>query len=219
MWTYQEEALAGAFDVVCPDLPGFGLSSGLAGPYDLARFAASVSRLIDELGVDEVDVAGFAFGAAVAMATVAGGDKRVRRLALVAPPSAATAPYDKMPRAMRRDWPRFAQASADTIVKQPHSADTLRWLGDTFRATPLAVALATVALLAEFEPVDAARDVDVPTLLIHGEDDDVVPVSVSEQCLALLDKGELARVTDCGHLVPIDQKEKTSTLLSEFFAR
>jgi non-heme chloroperoxidase len=219
MWTYQEAALIDAYDIVCPDMPGFGASWPVPGPYDLPSYARSLSSLIDDLAVDEVRVAGFAFGAAVAMAAAQGGESRIRALALVAPPSAATAPYERMPKAMRRDWPQFAQRSAESIVKQDHSEATMRWLAEMFGGTPLAVALATVQVLAQFEPAKAAPGIEVPALLIHGEQDDIVPVSVSEQCVAALGTATLARVPASGHLVPIDQKEQTAHLLTEFFAR
>jgi non-heme chloroperoxidase len=218
MWTYQEAALIDAYDVVCPDMPGFGASWSVPGPYDLPSYARSLSSLIDDLAVDAVRVAGFAFGAAVALAAVQAGESRIRALALVAPPSAATAPYERMPKAMRRDWPQFAQRSAESILKQAHSEATMRWLGEMFGATPLSVALATVQVLAQFEPAKAAQGVDVPALLIHGEQDDIVPLSVSEQCAAVLGAATLARVPESGHLVPIDQKEQTARLLAEFFA-
>ena len=52
-------------------------------------------------------------------------------------PSAAHSPYERMPKAMKRDWPGFAQASGKAICKQPQSDATLDWLGRMFGATPL----------------------------------------------------------------------------------
>jgi 3-oxoadipate enol-lactonase len=218
LWMYQEVALSASFEVICPDLPGFGDSAGLAGPYTLERYADAVTTLIDELAINRVQVGGFAFGAAVAMAAVRGGESRIASLALIAPPSGSCAPYEKMPRAMRRDWPRFAQLSAEAVVKQPHSEAEMRWLHEMFRGTPLPVAISTAALLQAFEPADALDEIMVPTLLIHGEQDDVVPVSVSRTCAAGLAHATLTVVPEAGHLVLLDQKEATNGLLGDFFA-
>lgn len=213
VWMYQEEALIGAHRVICPDLPGFGDSAALAGPYDLRRYSRELAAFLTEVGDGQRLVAGFAFGAAVAMAAVADQDARPEKIALVGVPSAATAAYHRMPRAMRRDWPEFARRSAVAICKQPQSEATLAWLSSMFGATPLPVALATVALLGEFEPIPFAPRVGVPTVLVHGADDDVVPVSVARACAAAMPNANLEVVADSGHLVLLDQKERLADLL------
>lgn len=213
LWMYQEEALAGHHRVICPDLPGFGDSAALAGPYSLARYGETVARLLEEIGAMDATVVGFAFGAAVAMSAVADFGAHPARLVLIGVPSAATAQYTRMPRAMRRDWPEFARRSAQAICHQPQSDATLAWLSEMFGATPLPVALETVAVLAEFEPVAFARRVLTPTLLIHGADDDIVPLSVSQQCADLMPNASLEVVAESGHLVVLDQKERVAELI------
>jgi pimeloyl-ACP methyl ester carboxylesterase len=219
LWTYQEEALSHEFRVVSVDLPGFGDSAGLAGPYGLDRHADELGAVLEELHLDHVVVVGFAFGAAVAM-TLAGGDApRLAGVVLIGVPSAAHAPYDKMPRAMRRDWPDFAARSAQAICKQPLSDASVRWLGEMFGRTPLPVALETVDVLGRFEPIPLAPGVSVPALVVHGEQDDIVPIAVSEACVAQLPDATLVPVADSGHLVVIDQPERLTELVSEFAAR
>jgi non-heme chloroperoxidase len=218
LWMYQEEALAAGHRVISPDLPGFGASSGLAGPYTIERYAAELGAFLAELRLERAVVAGFAFGAAVAMALAAEDGSRLGGLVLVGTPSAATASYDRMPRAMRRDWPEFARRSAVAICKQPQSEATLAWLGGMFGATPLPVALETVGLLGEFEPAPLAPGVRVRSLLVHGAQDDVVPVEVSRACAGSMPEARLEVVADSGHLVLLDQKGQMTELLRSFLA-
>jgi pimeloyl-ACP methyl ester carboxylesterase len=210
---YQEVALLERFRVICPDLPGFGDSADLAGPYDLQRYGAELAALLNELGEPQPLICGFAFGAVVAMAAVVEHGARPGQLVLMGVPSAATAAYDRMARAIRRDWPEFARRSAGAICKQPQSEATLGWLAAMFGATSLPVALETVALLGAFEPLPLAPAVDVPTLLVHGADDDVVPVSVARACAEALPHGRLEVVSDSGHLVLLDQRERVTDVL------
>jgi pimeloyl-ACP methyl ester carboxylesterase len=213
LWLYQEAALIEKHRVICPDLPGFGDSADVGGPYNLERYGAEVAAFLDEIGERDVLVCGFAFGAVVAMAAVADHGARPGRLVLISVPSAATAAYDRMPRAMRRDWPEFARRSARAICKQPQSDATLDWLAGIFGATPLPVALETVALLGAFEPVLLAPRVDVATVLVHGSDDDVVPVSVSRSCAKVMPRARVEIVPESGHLVVLDQKDLLNELL------
>ena len=206
LWQYEAEMLVSDFDVIVPDQAGFGLSDYLAGPYDLDRYTTDLIDLIDELQLVNPIVVGFAFGAAVAMAastrsTALGG------VISIGVPSAAQAPYERMPAAMRRDWPEFARRSAETICKGEHSAATLAWLASMFESTPLSVAIETVGLLGGFEPAEFASKLQAPTLFVHGELDDVVKPSLSEECARLAPEGQLALIPGSGHLVLLDKRE------------
>jgi non-heme chloroperoxidase len=218
LWMYQEEALAQRFRVITPDLPGFGLSAGLDGPYSLERYADELDLLLAELECASATIVGFAFGAVVAMALAARGSSEVALLVLISMPSAAHAPYERMPRSMRRDWPEFARRSAQAICKNSPSQATLDWLEGLFVATPLPVALSTVELLAAFEPLPLARFVTVPTLVVHGALDDIVPPDVSRACAEQMPRARVEVVPNAGHLVLIDQKDRLTELLLEFLS-
>jgi pimeloyl-ACP methyl ester carboxylesterase len=218
LWMYEEERLAGTHTVVTPDLPGFGRSSDLDGPYDLDRHVTAVAELLEELELSDVTVVGFAFGAAVAMALAARDDERLGGLVLIGVPSAAHSPYDRMPRAMRRDWPEFARRSAHAICKGPISDASLDWLARMFGATALPVALETVGVLGRFEPADVAGDVRVRSLFVHGELDDVVPVQISETCAASMPDAEVRVIAESGHLVQIVRAQAFAAAVDDFLA-
>jgi pimeloyl-ACP methyl ester carboxylesterase len=213
LWEIQEEALLGRHQVVCVDLAGFGRSRGLTGPYDISRHAADVAEILEELRVQDAVVGGFAYGGAVALELAATRPQRLKRMVVVGIPSGSTAPYDRMPRAMRRDWPDFARRSAEAICKQPQSAARIDALGRMFGDTPLPVALETVAVLGAFDPVPLAARVPVPTTFLHGAQDDVVPVAVAEACVAEMSDAQLVVVPDSGHLVLLDQPTAVSDAL------
>lgn len=217
LWLYLEEDLAQHHFVVCPDLPGFG-RSGLAGPYGLDRLAADTLALLDELELDKPLIVGFAFGAAVAMELAATSPGRVGGLVLIGIPSAETAPYDRMPKAMRRDWPDFAAKSAAAICKQPQSDATLAWLERMFVSTPLPVAIETVGELGRFKPVIVAPRVHDRMLFVHGREDDVVPLEIAERCAAVAPDADVAVVESSGHLVPYDQPRALAAVVRSFIS-
>jgi pimeloyl-ACP methyl ester carboxylesterase len=213
LWEIQEEALLSDHTVLCVDLAGFGRSRRLAGPYSIRRHADDVGDLLDELELTDVVVGGFAYGGAVALQLAETNPSRLRRLVVIGIPSGATAPYDRMPRAMRRDWPDFARRSAEAICKQPQSEAKLAMLARMFGDTPLPVALETVGALSEFDPVSLAARVSVLTTFLHGANDDVVPVSVADTCVEAMSGAALVVVPDSGHLVLVDQPEAVTRVL------
>ena len=215
VWLYQEQALVdGGFEVITPDLAGFGSSADLAGPFDLARHGADVAGLLDELGLDHAIVVGFAFGGAVLMSLPS--YDRVAGVVAIGIPSAAGAPYPKMKAAMLRDWPLFAERSARAICGREQSTAALRWLGEVYASTPLASALAGADVLAAFEPAAVRSAWDIPFLFVHGEDDAIVSPSVSEQCAALFPGASMRIVPSSGHFVPWDQPTELAGIIADF---
>jgi pimeloyl-ACP methyl ester carboxylesterase len=216
LWTYQEDALAERCQVVSIDLPGFGRSSHLPGPYSLERLAGEVARIVGEVDDGPATIGGFAFGALVALSVARHHPDAAKDLVLVGVPSPAFSPYDRMPGAIRRDWPEFARRSARAICKQPQSEATLEWLERMFVQTPVHVAIETCGILGDCDPVPLAAGLSQRALVVHGADDDVVPVSVAEEIVQAMPAAKLAIVPDSGHLAIIDQKAAVNALLADF---
>jgi pimeloyl-ACP methyl ester carboxylesterase len=78
------------------------------------------------------------------------------------------------------------------------------------------VAIEVNGLLGSVEPASIAPDVRVPSLFVHGAQDDVVPLEVAEECAAVMPAARVERVEECGHLVPLDQKERFHELVDGF---
>lgn len=216
LWTHLEEHLVPTYDVVIPDLPGFGMSARLGAPYDLARYTRDVVTLIEELERRDVVLVGFAFGAAVALACARERPDLIAGIVSIGMPSGQHAPYDRMASAMRRNWPEFASRSGAAICKEGTAPATLRWLENMFIATSLPVATATCALLEALEPEKLAADLTTPALFIHGADDTITPVDVSSSCAQQMPNATLEIVADSQHLVVIDAKQKLAELVSGF---
>lgn len=216
MWMYQEEALADSFTVVAPDLAGFGESATLAGPYEVKRHTHDLADLIEKLDAGAVTMVGFAYGAMVAMELATSFPGVVDRLVLIGVPSAATAPYDRMPRAMRRDWPEFAARSARGISAENTSEATLAWLTQMFARTPLPVALRAVHELGSWEPLPIAGKITAPTLLVHGTKDRIVPPEISEATAEAMPNATVERIEGAAHLAPVDANDKLNHLITGF---
>jgi pimeloyl-ACP methyl ester carboxylesterase len=85
-----------------------------------------------------------------------------------------------------------------------------------FIETSLAVAIETWEDISKFEPAPIAAELRMPTIFIHGEDDEFTPTSASEESVAAAANGRLAIVKDCGHLVMIEQRQWFQATLEAF---
>ena len=218
LWQYTEEALIGDFRVITPDLPGFGQSDHLAGPYSLERYGEELRLLLAEAQLREAVLVGFALGAAVALECAAKAPNDVGAVVAVGTPGASYSPYSRMPKAMRRDWPEFARKSANALFHTPQSEATLLWLESMFASAPLAVALETVQVLANYDPQTIVGEVGVPVLFLHAEHDTVAPIGLGQACAKMAPEGQLQVLADCGHLIVLDQKDEFHQRLRSFLA-
>jgi len=82
-WRHVIDLLAGDFQVVAPDLRGFGYSAKPATGYDAATIVADLAALGDHLGLRDVTVIGHDWGGAFAYAYAAKTPGQVRALGIV----------------------------------------------------------------------------------------------------------------------------------------
>ena len=216
MWLYAEEALLAGHEVVTLDLAGFGRSSGLAGPYSIARYADDLAALLEELRLANAVLVGFAFGAVIALELAARGDANAAAVVSVGIPNASSSPYGKMPKAIRRDWPDFARRSAQALFHTAQSEATLGWLERMFSDTSVYVALETVSVLAVYDPLETVARIKVPVLFIHADNDQVAPVSLGQSCVARALNARIEVIADCGHLIVLDQKARFHEITQQF---
>src|SRR3990172_563796 len=97
IWDEIVPLLEGDFDLIVPDLRGFGQSDLVEEQYTVADMAADVAALLDELGIENTYIAGHSMGGYIALAFVRNYPERVSGLSLVSSQSLGDSPD-------RKDW-------------------------------------------------------------------------------------------------------------------
>jgi pimeloyl-ACP methyl ester carboxylesterase len=64
--------------------------------------------------------------------------------------------------------------------------------------------------------VNRLPEIAVPTLILHGDDDQLLPVAMAERAHHLIPNSRLEIIPDCGHLAPLEQPEAVNRALCEF---
>jgi non-heme chloroperoxidase len=218
MWTYAEDLLDANYDVIIPDLAGFGRSAGMNGPYTLERYAEDIADLLKAIKAKDAILIGFALGAAVAMAAAALSGDRIARVISIGMPDPTSSPYDRMPKSMRRDWPDFARRSAESLFLKTKSPATISWVERMFGSPSLRVAIEACSLLQSLDAPALASAANVPQLYIHSTADVVAPVAFGEKCVAAASRGKISVIEGCGHLIVLDDRESFHKILLEHLA-
>jgi 2-hydroxymuconate-semialdehyde hydrolase len=228
-WQTVSSRLARRFDVLTPDLLGFGDAVGDAGldglPVGPAAWAVArahqVLALLDARDIDTVAVVGnSAAGGAAALRLLSLAPERVR--AAVVMGGAGTGPLPaRVPFYGTPTRESMRATLANLVADEAEHVELLDDLAD-LRLRQALQPGAERAFRAMFEPdppeaprLDPAA-ITCPVLALHGELDRVAPVEVSQRLVDSLPGAELAVVAGAGHWIHVDRPESFCTHVEEF---
>jgi pimeloyl-ACP methyl ester carboxylesterase len=223
-WLQWHSALAEGHQIQIPLHPGFGVSprvEWISGVRDQGNF---YSRAIRELGLGPVDVIGFSLGGWIAAEMAASCSHDIRRLVLVAPGGIRPPEGDIMDM-----FGMSARSFLNASVKDPDNTPEFAGLYGG-EATPEQFeawedARAQASRLA-WEPYmynpSLAHLLEgvsgLPTLLIWGRQDQVVPLSAGEVYQRSISGSELVVFDDCGHRPEIEKSRDFSDRVKNFLS-
>ena len=228
LWDAQRAALSSRCRVITPDLRGFGESAALAhdGRLTMARHADDVAALLDALAIDRAIIGGLSMGGYVTLAFWRRHRDRVR--ALVLADTRASADTDAT-RERRVATIALARAEGALAVADAQIASSL---GATTRRTHPALVhrirdmMATVSaatMIAALEGMLARDDatpwlgtIDVPTLLVVGNEDAITPAKEMRATHERIAGSVLEVIEQSGHLSPVEQPARFDEALMRF---
>jgi len=224
MWTPQVTALGARLPVVAPHLPGFG---GTDGPEVLTMAAAAEScvRVLDDAGVDRAVVCGLSMGGYVAFELWRAARPRVEALVLANTRAEPDAPEGAAGRRTLAE--RLRNEGNGFLVEQPppllsdHAPAELRERVKSSIAEQPASAIAAAALGMAERP-DSTPDlpgIDVPTLVVTGTDDTLIPPDVTAAIADGVPDAELLRIEGAGHLSNLETPEAFTAALESVLNR
>ena len=238
-WRYVMPKLAERFTVVAPDLLGHGESGKPRGDYSLGAYASGIRDLLVALDVERATFVGHSLGGGVAMQLGYQFPERCERLVLVASGGlgkevnallrAVTLPgAEYLLPVILTPWLRLGAEAVGSWFNK------LGWrpgptLGEVWRSyttlTERAGQQAFVHTVRSVIDVSgqrvSARDrlylaSEVPTLIVWGEDDGVIPVDHAFSTHEAIPGSRLEILPHAGHFLPFEQPEWFTRVLLDF---
>lgn len=231
MWDGQIEALASEFQVIVPDLRGFGASSlepaDVEAGVGMERYAADVIGVLDALGVTTpVVLAGFSMGGYVAWQIALAHAKRLRGLILcdtraVGDSEEAAAGRHKMAHAVLEAGSSKGAADAmlpkllapETHEQRPELVAAVRDMIE--RQSPEAVAAALRGMARREDVRGRLAEIVCPCLGIVGLADVISPPKEMHEIVAALPDARLEEIAG-GHMTPMENAEAVTEAIREF---
>jgi pimeloyl-ACP methyl ester carboxylesterase len=238
-WNHVMPALSREFTVVAPDLLGHGRSEKGAGDSSLGALASSLRDLLVALGHDRLSIVGQSLGGGVAMQLAYQFPERCERLVLVSSGGLGrevnpllrllSLPGSGAVLSLACSEPvRSAIEGAGSLVSRlglrpaPRSAELWRSyssLGDddtrrSFLRTLRAVIDSSGQMVSAADRLHLAAE--LPTLIVWGSDDPIIPVEHAHGTHAAIDGSRLEIFDGVGHYPHVEAPEHFVAVLSDF---
>jgi pimeloyl-ACP methyl ester carboxylesterase len=235
-WLENLPRIAQERRVVAPDLPGFGLTPPVPGEVSISGYGRFVDAFCEALGLGEVAMVGNSMGGYIAAEVAIQFATRVSRLVLVSAAGISSAATARAP---------ILTASRVATALVAYSAARFRTLASRPLSRHLSLAMVArhprllkadlayegffkgagkpgfdEALRAnlDYDFRDRLPDVAVPTLIVWGEKDAIIPARDADEFERLIPDSRKVVMRDTGHVPMAERPQAFNDTLMEFLA-
>ena len=236
-WQWIMPRLADRYRLIAPDLPGYSIGAGDGIVHTPANYSRLLMLFVRKLGLSSVTVVGNSLGGLVAIRLVQENPGLARALVLVDSAGlgkvinpmaiAATLPTVDLAMAAASTWYGAQLCSGFRslfLFANPYRAP-LEWFEEqhrlaripSFRTAVLSILRQAVDFSGQrVVMTDELQKMDLPTLVLWGQYDQMFPASQGEKASKLLKQGNFITFSDCGHLPQIENPPRFAEVLGDF---
>lgn len=226
-WRIALQALQNDFRMLAPDLAGFGYTQTPPGTvHTRQHWLDQIVRFMDAVGIEKTNLIGNSFGGSMALALAIAHPDRVEKLVLmgsVGVPFELTLGLDAVwgyqpsvenMKAIMKTFAYDQSLLGDDLARIRYEASVRPGIQEAYSSMFPAPRQRWVDAMAH--PEADIRAIKHPTLLVHGRDDQVIPLSTSMTLLEWIDNSQLHIFGRCGHWTQIEHAAEFCQLLRNF---
>lgn len=218
VWAPQLAHFGRSRRAIAFDYPGYGDSASAPEGTSRDDFAEAIFAGMDSLGVEQAHVCGLSLGGVIAIAMHAAAPDRCKSLILA--DSFAVHPdgpgiYERS-LAGSANLRAMAEARVDFLLAAGALNDVRREVVETMsKIDPAAYRIGAEAVWLA-DQTDRVAAIDVPTLVIVGEEDRATPPQLSEDLAALIPDARLEMIPGAGHIANLERPAEFDRIVEEF---
>jgi len=217
LWDEIAPLLEDTFDLILPDLRGFGESTTVDAPYTMDDYASDMAGLLDQLGIQKAAVAGHSMGGYVALAFAKLYPERVSGLALISsqvladPPDRKEGRYKSAADVAEKGIGSVVEAMTSKFTSDARLQAIARAIME--RQQPAAYIGALKAMAERMDSTPLLSTFVFPLVLIHGEADALIPIARAHEVKAAVPDSHFVELKDVGHVPMLESTQETAKAL------
>jgi len=226
IWNDFAVLFSDEYFVVCPDIPGHGLSAAPAGNCSMEQMAEDIISVCDHLGIGGFHVAGHSMGGYVTMALLDQYAERLDSASLIHSTCFADSEEKKINRDREIELVRNGKKELiiNTNIPRLYATDNLDQMKDKVenskniasRTPDAGIIAALQAMKTRPDRSDVLAATRIPVLLVGGKKDNLIPFEKMEEMKTLSPRINLISLEKSGHMGFIEEKELAAGELRRF---
>lgn len=226
-WRLALQRLQSDFRLLAPDLAGFGYSQTPPGfAFTRQNWLDQIVRFLDAMQVERAHVIGNSFGGSMALALAIAHPERVGKVVLM---GSVGVPFELTPgldavwgytpsvenmQAIMRIFAYDQNLVGDALVRMRYEASARPGIQEAYAQMFPAPRQRWVEAMSH--PEASIRAIPHETLLVHGRDDKVIPLSTSQTLHQWIGNSQLHVYGKCGHWTQIEHEARFARLVTDF---
>ncbi len=220
IWEPLAPFLEHDFDLIIPDLRGFGETDVMEADNSIVDYASDIAGLLTHLKIRKAILAGHSMGGYVALAFAREYEQRVAGLAMVSSQMAADTPdkkdgrYATARQVLEHGVGPVVEAMAPKLSADPQWQEFAREL--IAKQSPLGISSALQAMAERPDSSEVFRGFPFPVAIVHGDADVLIPVERAREMKAARPAAHYTEVPGAGHLPMMEKPEAVAGALRSF---
>lgn len=217
LWDEVVPLLENQFDLILPDLRGFGKSSTVDSFYSMEDYASDIAALLDHLGIQKAAIVGHSMGGYIALAFARLYPERISGLGLVSSQVLADVPerkegrYKSAAEVADKGIASVVETMTPKFTPDPRLQEYARKSME--KQQPGAYIGALKAMAERLDSTSLLASIDYPVVIVHGDADSLVPIDRAREVKSALPDAHLVEVSGAGHMPMMEDAEKTAQAL------
>ena len=217
IWDEVLPLLENNFDIILPDLRGFGQSDVVESQYKITDMAEDIAGLLDQLGIEKATIAGHSMGGYVSLAFASAHPKRMAGLGLIASQASADpherkqGRYDAAEEIMKTGVQPVAESMSAKLTLDKRVQAYVHGL--IAAQPPAGLAGALKAMAERDDSITILSSFQFPVVLIHGKADELIPVQRAQEIKSAIPQATLMELSAIGHMPMMENPQATATAL------
>lgn len=216
-WDLVAPLLEDTFDLILPDLRGFGQSTTVDSQYTVEDLASDIAGLLDQLGIEKAAIAGHSMGGYIALAFTKRFPERVIALGLVStqtpadPPDRKEGRYKTAGDVAEKGISGVVEMMTPKFTNDENLQITARESME--RQKPAAFIGALKAMAERSDTSSLLAGLRIPVVVIHGDADALIAVDRAREVRAAVPQAYYVELNGVGHLPMLEAAHGTAEAL------